>query len=85
MTEKTLREYYREELDKGKAAAVFEVGKLLYNKCLDGDSSSIMFYLKTQGRYSETHKSEISGKDGGAIALLLAEVSGRTLGPEVKE
>ena len=69
ITAKTMRKHYREELDTSKAKAIDEVANILFKKCtVDQDTTSILFYLKTQGRWSETIKNEtrftdVDGKD----------------------
>lgn len=61
--EKTLRKYYRFELDTATAKANSQVAQRLYQKCLDGDTSSMIFWLKTRARWSETVKQEIQHLD----------------------
>ena len=39
---------------KGKAAAIANVSKNLVQKALDGNTSAMMFYLKTQAGWKET-------------------------------
>lgn len=56
---KTLYKYYREELNIGKAKANAKVGQSLYNKCtVDKDTSSIIWWTKTQMGFSEVQKVE---------------------------
>ena len=54
--EKTLRKYFRHELDSGKAGRIQQVSSKLMEKIDMGDTASIMFYLKTQARWTENHK-----------------------------
>lgn len=51
--DKTLRKYYREELDNATALTVTQVAGCLLKKALDGDTPSQIFYLKTKGGWSE--------------------------------
>ena len=62
--DKTLRKYYREELDIGKAKANGQIAKTLYQKALAGDTTSLIWWTKSQMRWSETVKNEVTGADG---------------------
>lgn len=64
--DKTLRKHYRHELDTACAKANSQVAQRLYKKCLDGDTSSMIFWLKTRARWAETVRQEIQplGADG---------------------
>lgn len=62
--EKTLRKYFRHELDSGKAGRIQQVSSKLMEKIDMGDTASIMFYLKTQARWTENHKIDHSSTDG---------------------
>lgn len=55
---KTLRKYYREELDTGKAKANAEIGQTLYQKAIDGDTTAMIWWTKAQMRWSETKRIE---------------------------
>jgi len=62
--EKTLRKHYRHELDAGKAKANSQIAKTLYSKALAGDTTSLIWWTKSQMRWSETVKQELTGADG---------------------
>ena len=62
--DKTLRKYYRKELDMGKAKANGEIAKTLYSKATAGDTTALIWWTKTQMRWSETIKQEVTGADG---------------------
>jgi DNA-binding CsgD family transcriptional regulator len=47
---------------KGKATGIKEAAGLLWSKMRDGDTTSIIFYLKTQGGWSEKQQHEITNK-----------------------
>ena len=62
--DKTLRKYYREELDRGKAVAHSNIAKTLYQKAVAGDTTSLIWWTKSQMRWSETVRQELTGADG---------------------
>ena len=62
--DKTLRKHYREELNQGKAKANAQISKTLYNKALAGDTTALIWWTKSQLRWSETVKQELTGIDG---------------------
>jgi predicted transcriptional regulator len=62
--DKTLRKYYRAELDMGKAKANGQIAKTLFQKATSGDTTSLIWWTKTQMRWSETTKHEVTGADG---------------------
>lgn len=72
--DKTLRKWYRDELDKGKAKAHLKIAQTLFNKATKGDTTSLIWWTKTQMRWAETVKQEITGNNEGPVKL---EVSWR--------
>lgn len=62
--DKTLRKWYRDELDLGKAKANAKVAQKLFQKATGGDTTSLIWWTKSQMRWSETVKQEITGADG---------------------
>lgn len=71
--EKTLRSHYGEMIDRGKEAAVAEAATLLANHYRRGNLGALIFFLKTQGRWAESH-SEPSG--GGSSAVTIRVIGG---------
>jgi hypothetical protein len=53
ISEDTLVKYFREELHEAAPRGVARVAGSLYSKAIAGDVSSMIFYLKTKGRWSE--------------------------------
>jgi hypothetical protein len=67
--DKTLRKYYRTELDLGKAKANGQIAKTLFSKATSGDTTALIWWTKTQMRWAETVKQEISGADGQDLVI----------------
>jgi len=51
--EKTLRKYYRDELDLGLVKANAKMGGSLFNKGLAGDTAAQIFWMKTRAGWRE--------------------------------
>jgi hypothetical protein len=64
---KTLREHYRRELDLGKAKANAKIAQRLFAKAMDGDTTCLIYWTKSQMGWSERSRVEISGPDGGPV------------------
>ena len=76
----TLMAHFRAELDAGKAKANAQVGKRLFQKVMEGDTTAMIWWTKTQMRWSETQKVEITGAAGGPIQSVdLSKVSTEAL------
>jgi len=58
-----------ERYKRGKAKAIAHVANGLLQKARAGDTTSAIFYLKTQAGWRETAAVEHSGPQGGPIAL----------------
>jgi len=54
-----LFEYFSKELELGKAKAHAKIGGRLFQKAMDGDTASLIWWTKTQMRWAETQKHEI--------------------------
>lgn len=61
---KTLRKWYREELDLAAAQANATVGGALFNKAKKGDTAAMIFWLKTRAGWRETKNLDHSSADG---------------------
>jgi hypothetical protein len=59
---------------RGKSKAIGKVAQGLIQKALAGDTTSAIFFLKTQGRWSETQKLEHSGPDGSPLFARIERV-----------
>lgn len=69
---KTLRRYFRYELDKGMAKVHAKVGESLIKRALDMEhpqgATCAIFIAKTRMGWSETHRVEVDGKAGVLVA-----------------
>lgn len=65
--EKTLRLHFRKELDCGKARILTKIGDSIIRQALAGNMTAAIFYMKTQGRWSERVTIEHSGPGGTPI------------------
>jgi len=59
---KTLRKYYRKELDTALIKANAKIGSTLYNKAASGDTSSIIWWEKTRNGKSDKMDHTSGGK-----------------------
>lgn len=57
--EKTLRKYYREELDTAEVEANAAVAQSLFNKAIGGNVAAQIFWCKTRMGWKETSKLEV--------------------------
>ncbi len=67
---KTLRKYYRKELDTGHIKANAAVAQSLYKKATGDASQSVtaaIFWLKTRAGWKETVINEMVGEGGGPV------------------
>lgn len=60
---KTLRKYYRDELDYSLAKANATLGGTLYNKAKDGDTTALIFWLKTRAGFREQKEDDAPKQD----------------------
>lgn len=56
----TLLKHYKEEVETSSTIANTAVAGKLFEKCMAGDTTSIIFWLKTQARWRENHDREDS-------------------------
>jgi len=61
---KTLRKHYRKELDHSTAKANATIGGKLFNKAKEGDTTAMIFWMKTRARWSERQEIDNISSDG---------------------
>lgn len=71
----TLRKYFSQELMAGKAKANAQVGKTLFQKAIDGDTTAMIWWTKTQMKWSEVQKHQLTGADGGDLTVVIKRFS----------
>jgi hypothetical protein len=68
ISERTLRKHFAKELDQGEQKANVKVAQTLFKKAISGDTTSMIFWLKTRARWKESpQRVELTGKDGGPV------------------
>ena len=60
----TLRKYFSPELINGKAKANAQIGKGIFQKAMAGDTTAMIWWTKSQMKWSETVKQELTGAEG---------------------
>lgn len=69
----TLRSHFSSELLSGKSKANAQVGKTLFQKVMAGDTTAAIWWSKTQMRWAETQKHELTGADGAPLEFAKIE------------
>ena len=73
--EKTLRKYYRDELDLAKSKANATIGGALFNKAKGGDTAAMIFWMKTQAKWAERHELDHTSSDESMKPVDKVEIS----------
>ena len=80
----TLRDRFSEELQRGRAKAHAGIGKTLFQKAMAGDVASLIWWTKTQMRWTEAPRQiELSGNI--SITDALAQAQARLIEAEIIE
>lgn len=64
ITSKTMRKHYRTELDQAVAKANATIGGALFNKAKGGDTTAMIFWMKTRAQWSERTIVDNTSSDG---------------------
>lgn len=65
----TLVKNYRDELDNAAAKANAAVGRSLYQKAVNGDTSAAIWWSKARMGWSEKQQHEHTGQNGGPVVV----------------
>lgn len=65
----TLTRKYRKELDNGRIDANAAIAQTLFQQAKSGNTTAMIFWLKTRAGWKETNVSEITGADGGELVV----------------
>ena len=65
ITHDTLVKYYKEELDNGRIEANASVAETLFKQAKEGNTTAMIFWLKSRARWKESTQHEISGNPDG--------------------
>ena len=65
----TLRAHFASELVTGKAKANGQIGKTLFQKATNGDTTAMIWWTKTQMRWREVSSLEVSGAGGKPLQI----------------
>jgi transposase len=69
ITADTLTKYYRKELDDGRVDANAQIGKSLFEQARAGNTSAMIFWLKTRAGWKETQVQEHTGPEGQPLVI----------------
>lgn len=61
----TLTKYYKEDLDKGRIEANASVAETLFKQAKEGNTTAMIFWLKSRAKWKESTQHEISGNPDG--------------------
>lgn len=67
ISEPTLLKNFKDELCTGKVKANVKVAQTLYKKAIGGDTTSMIFWLKSQAGWKDAQRVELTGAGGGPI------------------
>lgn len=84
----TLVKLYADEMARGKAVANARIGRRLFEKAMDGDTASLIFWAKTRMGWRETQKLDVTSSDGtmspAPVSVDLSAMSGEELARMVR-
>lgn len=75
--DKTLKKHYSEELERATDRANMKIASMLYKKAVGGDTTCMIFWLKTRAKWSERSQVELTGEDGGPLEISINFVNAK--------
>lgn len=89
VTDDTIRKHYKKEIEVGKAGMTINVANNLYNIATDPDhknaATAAIFWMKAQGGWRETVRTEVTGADGGALQVESSPIDSKALSYEQRQ
>jgi len=76
ITKPTLRRHYREELTRYGTICTGNIAAKLYQKAMRGDTTALIFWLKTRAGWKEGADLNVTSSDGALSAPRTVEVVG---------
>ncbi len=62
---------FADAIKRGKASGITKVANALMKKAIGGDTTAMIFFLKSQAQWRETNRTELTGADGNAIQAVV--------------
>jgi hypothetical protein len=66
----TMYKNYKDELEQTEPKAIAVVAGKLYQKCLQGNLTAMIFYLKTRAGWREKSSIELTGENGKPLPMI---------------
>jgi hypothetical protein len=70
----TLKKHFKQELIEGKAKASTQVGRSLFQKAIDGDTSAQIWWSKSQMKWTGEQKIDLTSSDKSLTPQLIERV-----------
>lgn len=70
----TLKKHFKQELIEGKAKASTQVGRSLFQKAVDGDTSAAIWWSKSQMKWTGEQKIDLTSSDNSMTPQLIERV-----------
>ena len=89
VTDDTINKHYAKEIEVGRHSMTANVANNLYNIATDPEHKSTaaaaIFWLKAQGGWRETVRTEVTGADGGALQIESSPIDSRALSHDQRQ
>jgi len=70
----TLKKHFKQELIEGKAKASAQVGRSLFQKAVDGDTSAAIWWSKSQMKWTGEQKIDLTSSDKSMTPQVIERV-----------
>ncbi len=85
ISDNTLRKHYARELAEAETKANVRVAQSLYQSAVNGNTSAMIFWLKTRAGWRETMVFEVNHSVDVNIKLARVELARKLFGPDAPE